>query len=83
MKTLSEFKKDDKINLLKAVKSGEVNLKNLKATTTIVSDGKDWFYGLMVQSSTTDGQPGDVVFIGAAKREMEDFMNSIKENDTD
>ena len=78
MKTLNELSKVEKIDLLKAIRNHEVDPKDLKPTTTVVSDGKDMFMGLMVQSSQVDNKPCDMVYIGQAKLELEKFMSNFK-----
>jgi len=71
--------KTDKIELLKAIQSGEIDPKQLSSEPVIVSDGKETFAGLMISMAHHKaGNKSPVVYVGTAKILMEECLANIK-----
>jgi len=71
--------KKDKIELLKAIASGELDPKQLRKEQIIVSDGKETFAGLMISvAHHKAGSISPVVYVGEAKTQMEECLANIK-----
>jgi hypothetical protein len=69
----------DKIELLKAIQSGEIDPKQLSSEPVIVSDGKEAFAGLMVSvANHKAGKQSPVVYVGEAKILMEECLTNVK-----
>lgn len=81
MNTLNELSKTEKIGLLKAIATKEIDAKILTPETLIVSNEQDWFSGLMILTGqTSDEESPSVVFIGKARTAMENTINKIEED---
>lgn len=69
----------DKVELLKAIASGEIDPKQLSSELVIVSDGKEAFAGLMISvANHKAGKQSPVVYVGPAKILMEECLANIK-----
>ena len=79
MNKLSELNKTGKISLLEAMKNGEITPDELLPETIIVSDGKEAFLGLMVAGSQVDNKEQPIVFVGEAKKILDEFFEQVKE----
>lgn len=71
--------KKDKIELLKAIQSGEIDPKQLSSESVIVSDGKEAFAGLMISvAHAKAGKDSPVVYVGEAKKLTEECLTNIQ-----
>lgn len=71
--------RNDKIELLKAIKAGEIDPQQLPSEPVIISDGKDAFTGLMISvANHKAGKQSPVVYVGEAKKLTEEFLVNIK-----
>lgn len=71
--------RSDKIELLKAIASGEIDPKQLSSKPVIVSDGKEAFAGLMISvANRKAGNKSPVIYVGAAKQLMEECLANVK-----
>jgi hypothetical protein len=79
MNNINNLPRPIKIELLKAISSGEVNIKDLTPDAIIVSSGSDSFLGLLVAvSSKETGKGANVIFIGKGKKGLESIISNIK-----
>lgn len=78
LKRLNELDKSEKLDLLRAIASKAINPKHLTNDTFVVTKEKEWFYALSVSASQVSGETLPVVFAGAAQKEINIFMDSIK-----
>lgn len=72
--------KKDKIELLKAIKAGEIDPKQLSSEPVIIlSDGKEAFAGLMISvAHAKAGKKSQVVYVGEAKKLTEECLANIR-----
>lgn len=71
--------KKDKIELLKAIQSGEIRPDQLKSESVIISDGKEAFTGLMISvASHKAGKQSPVVYVGEAKKLIEQTFENLR-----
>ncbi len=71
--------KKGKIELLKAVANGEIDIKNLTSMPVIVSNGKETFSGLMVSvAAKKSGNENPVIYVGEAKELIESCLANVK-----
>ena len=79
LKSVSEFSREEKIDLLNRIKAGEIDLKELSSKSVIVQDGNKAFTGLMVSVAYRKaGNKSPVVYVGEAKKLIEEAMNNIQ-----
>lgn len=73
--------KKDKIELLKAIQSGEIKPDQLTSESVIISDGKETFTGLMIGvANHKAGKQSPVVYVGEAKKLIEQTMERLNAN---
>ncbi|MFY9154107.1 MAG: hypothetical protein WAO52_18955 [Prolixibacteraceae bacterium] len=76
--------KKDKIELLKAISTGEIDPNVLSSESVIVSDGKEAFAGLMISvANHKAGNKSPVIYIGEAKALIEECLVNISEKRND
>lgn len=72
MKPVKELDRNGKINLLNMVKRGEITPGELTPDKVVISDPKECFMGLMMESSGCD-----LLITGPAKASLDSFMNEF------
>lgn len=71
--------REAKIDLLTAIKAGEIDLKKLSSKSVIVQDGNQAFTGLMVSVAYQKaGKVSPVIYVGEAKKLIEEAINNIQ-----
>lgn len=84
LKKATELDKAEKLMLLKAIASGDVDKNTLDKNTLMACEYKDYFQGLMVASNQIDGESVNVICIGeAVKAKNEVIENIIITDDSD
>lgn len=70
--------KKDKIDLLKAIRSGEIRPDQLTSESIVISDGKETFTGLMISvANNKAGKQSPVIYVGEAKKLIEQTMERL------
>lgn len=59
--------KKDKIELLKAIRAGQVKIEDLPEKPIIISKANEVFYGIMIMADQDETGKNSVVFVGEAK----------------
>lgn len=73
--------KKDKLELLKAIHSGEIQPDQIKRESVIISDGKETFTGLMIGvANHKAGKQSPVIYVGEAKKLIEQTMERLNTN---
>jgi len=71
--------KKDKIELLKAVRSGRIKPEDIPENPTIISKIQDVWVGIMIAVAQDEaGEKGNIVFIGEARRSLDESMQEIE-----
>ena len=78
LKPVFQMERNEKIDLLNRIKSGEITPDQLNTESIIVSDGQQAFTGLLVAVARKEN-PGNVVFIGEARKVMLKSLETILE----
>jgi hypothetical protein len=79
MSNTDELSKQDKIELLKAIQSGELLPEDLTHKSIVVCNGKNAWRGLMISvANSKAGQTSPVIYIGEAKAIIEECIANIK-----
>ncbi|MBW6535959.1 MAG: hypothetical protein K0B11_13210 [Mariniphaga sp.] len=64
--------KKDKIELLKAIRAGNVKIEDLPEKPVIISKANEVFYGIMIMADVDEaGEKSSVVFVGEARHMLE------------
>jgi hypothetical protein len=70
--------KKDKIELLKAILSGEIKPEQITRESVLISDGKEAFTGLMIGvANHKAGKQSPVIYVGEAKKLIEQTMEKL------
>jgi len=79
MSNIKELPKQDKIELLKAIQSGELLPEDLTHESVIVSNGKSAFRGLMISvANSKAGKKSPVIYIGEARTLLNECLANVK-----
>lgn len=71
--------KKDKIELLKAIQSGEIRPEQITHESVIISDGNETFTGLMANvASKRDGKRPRILFVGEAQKAINQTTENLK-----
>lgn len=73
IKRLTELSKEEKLLLLRAIASGEVDRDSLKEDSLIGFEYKDYFLGLMIAGNQVDKKEVSIVFFGEALKAKADL----------
>jgi hypothetical protein len=74
MKSLKELNKEEKLLLLQAIASGEVDPNGLTEKTLIGFDYKDYFLSLQIAA---DNSGASIILFGEARRAMTDMKDTL------
>ena len=70
--------KNEKIDLLKAILSGEIKPEQITREPVIISDGKEAFTGLMIGVAHRKAEKqSPVIYVGEAKKLIEQTMEKL------
>lgn len=75
IKPLTVLNRDEKLLLLQAIASGEVDRDSLKENTLIAYEYKDYFLSLMIAGSQVDENEISIVCFGDALKAKADLEN--------
>lgn len=79
MSNIKEMTKPEKIELLKAIQSGEVLPEDLTHESVVVTNGKSAFRGLMISvANSKAGKKNPVIYIGEARTILNECLTNVK-----
>lgn len=71
IKKITDLDKEEKISLLRAIASGEINRDCLAEGTLCATEYKDFFLGLLIASSQVEDKKVSIVLLGDSRRARE------------